>query len=201
VKKPALWLALTLFLLTVCLMIYRVIGLGSPLIPAVSGQTWQIAIDAYIHTTGRETTVALGLPTERADQILIEEKLSLGDMSVTIHREGRDRIGVWSETGSAGNERLVAYKALLHLRPGRALPSDRPVADLDPASAVSEARVLAEVLVAGWKTLPADEKIRAIGATARGRWGHPPPGADDLRKGRRRHCWPFSEPRAFRLGP
>ena len=181
-KKPAVWLAFALFLFTACLLIYRIVGLGYPLIPAISGQTWQLAIDAYIHTDGPETKVALGLPIDRQDQILIEEKLSLGDMNVTIHREGQDRIGIWSETGTAAEERLVAYRALIHLRPRRALAVDRPVLGAYPTSVKGEAQILAELLVAGWKDLPPHGKIQAIVATAKGRWVHPPPSDAELRK-------------------
>ena len=49
-KKPAAWLAFFLFLFTGALLVYRVLVLGYPLLPAAPGQTWAVSIDLYVET-------------------------------------------------------------------------------------------------------------------------------------------------------
>jgi hypothetical protein len=47
-KRPALWLALLLFLLTAALLFYRIAWLEYPLFPTAPGKTWQLTINAHV---------------------------------------------------------------------------------------------------------------------------------------------------------
>jgi hypothetical protein len=179
-KRPALWLSLALILFSAGFLTYRIFGLGYPAIPTVPGQTWQFSIDASIQPKEPETRLFLGLPSERTGRIIIEEKISSRGMNLSILSQGETRLGIWSQTGM-GEETVVTYKALIHLRPKRSIrPLPRPFGET-PASIPEEGKGLARKLIAGWKDRPLPEKIRAIAETISGRWIHPPPSNDDLR--------------------
>jgi hypothetical protein len=55
-KRPALWLALSLFLLTAAFLSYRIVWLGYPVFPTAPGKTWQLTINARVMA---ETTSAV----------------------------------------------------------------------------------------------------------------------------------------------
>jgi hypothetical protein len=179
-KRPALWLALCLFLLSVGLLAYRILGLGYPVVPTVAGQTWQLSIDAWIRPRGAETHLILALPSEQTGRIIIKENFSSREMNLTILQQGQTRLGLWTQSGMA-KETAVTYNALIHFRPKAPTRSTPPSLGDFPASAPEEGKVLARTLVTRWQGLSPREKIRAIGETLLGRWIQHPPADEDLR--------------------
>ena len=179
-KRSALWLSLLLFLFSVGFLTYRILGLGYPSIPTVPGQTWRFSIDASIRPKGAETLLALALPFEQPGRIIIEERVFSRQMTLTIVKQGENRLGILSEFGME-EETPVTYTAIIHMRPKRPIRSIRPSLGDFPASVPEEGKALARKLVAGWKDLPPPEKIRAIAETISGQWIHSPPAEGDLR--------------------
>ncbi len=181
-KKPAAWLAFFLFVITGALLLYRVFVLGYPLLPAARGQTWAISIDLYVEAGEEGAKVALGLPLEQSGRMVIEERISAGAQSIDIHREGPNRIGIWSVPGKQG-EKVVNFRTTVHVRPWRVGREAGPPPRSEPLPKGGEEQALAERLVSGWKNLPSPLRIKAIAATATGRWIDPPPGNSEI------HAW------------
>ena len=178
-KKPAAWLAFSLFVITGALLFYRVLILGYPLLPAARGQTWAVSIDLSVKAEEEGAKVALGLPVEQTGRMVLEERISAGAQSIDIHREGPNRIGIWSVPGKQ-EERLVNFLTIIHVRPGRVGKDGGPFHRSEPPPGGGEEQALAERLVAGWKNLPPAIRIKAIAATTTGRWTDPPPGNSEI---------------------
>jgi hypothetical protein len=81
VKRPAVWLALALLLLTAALLTYRIVWLGYPVFPTAPGRTWQLLIDAHIKGGSGETTLALAVPNEMSGRMLVEERVISGALT------------------------------------------------------------------------------------------------------------------------
>jgi len=96
-KKPALWLALFLFLSSGTLLFYRALFPGYPLLPTAAGQTWAISIDLYVETGTDGAKVALAIPGEQADLMVVAEKISVG------HRAS---ISTWRDPIGSGHGRF-----------------------------------------------------------------------------------------------
>jgi hypothetical protein len=173
-RKPALWLALGLLCLSACFVFYRIVRLGSPLIPTAPGQTWELSLNVHVKSGGGETRVALGLPAEIPNRMVVEEKISPGAQSVNIFREGPNRIGVWSFPGGHQDE-LISYRTLIHLRARSGEKERAPDMGSYPPQVGPEEQGLAVRLVSGWKRLSPPMRIKAIAATASGKWVDPPP--------------------------
>jgi len=178
-KKPATWLAFSLFIITGLLLFYRIFNLGYPLLPAAPGQTWAISIDLYLETGKEGARVALGLPVEQSGRMVVEEKISAGAQNIDIHRDGPNRIGIWGIPGTQG-ESLVNFKTTVHVSPGRVDKNERPSPRSEPPPGGREEQDLAEQLVGGWKNLPVPLRIKAIAATTAGKWVDPPPGNPEI---------------------
>jgi len=172
-KKPALWLALFLFLFAGALLFYRVLFLGYPLLPTAPGQTWAISIDLYVETGTEGAKVALGLPAEQAGLMVVEEKISAGAQSLDIHLEGPNRIGIWSVPGNR-EKTLVNFQTAVYVKRGRLGGDTTPPSRIAPPAEGGEEEALAKRLVAGWRNLPPPARLRAVAATASGRWADPP---------------------------
>ena len=96
VKRPAVWLALALLLLTSSFLTYRMIWLGYPVFPTAPGRTWQLSFSARVKANKEEIKVTLGLPSEHAGRMLLEERITSGTLGFSLLREGPNRLGVWS---------------------------------------------------------------------------------------------------------
>jgi hypothetical protein len=178
-KRPALWLALFLFLLTAATLTYRIWGLGYPAFPTAPGKTWQLAIQAHLVAGEGEAKVHLGLPTENPGRMVVEERFSSGSLMAGLQREGPNRVGIWSgPLESEGQE--IAYRATILVRPGRVGREQAPRVDPDPGRMTQEEAALAKRLAGRWKALPPSDRIRAVAGTARGEWKSPPPQMKDL---------------------
>ncbi len=182
-KRSAFLLALGLFLLTGCLLLYRIVWLGYPLWPTAPGHVWQLMIQAHIQGQENEVTLEIGLPAEYAGRMLVEERITSGDLHFALLRKGLDRVGVWSGSpGQDGEE--ITYRTNIVIRPQRALKAQPPVLGrfLPPAEKDTEA--LLERLARGWKNLAPERRIRAAAASVRGEWGPRPPAEEDRRQWR-----------------
>ena len=51
-KRPALWLAVAFFLVSFCLIGYRVIRLGYPLLPTSPVKVWSLTMEIVFEPTG-----------------------------------------------------------------------------------------------------------------------------------------------------
>ena len=178
-KRPALWLALSLFLLTAATVTYRIGGLGYPVFPTAPGKTWQLAIHVHLVAGEGEAKVLLGLPTENPGRMVMEEKFSSGTLMTSLQREGPNRFGTWSgPLQTEGQD--IAYRATILVRPGRAARQLPPKAEAGLDRYAREEAALAKRLAGRWKGLPVADRMRAVAATARGEWKSPPPEMKDL---------------------
>jgi hypothetical protein len=116
---------------------------------------------------------------EQTGRMVVEERISAGAQNIDIHREGPNRIGIWSVPGKQ-EERLVNFKTTIHVRPGRVGKDGGPPPRSEPPPNGGEEQALAERLVAGWRNLPPPLRIKAIAATTTGRWTDPPPGNSEI---------------------
>jgi hypothetical protein len=178
-KRPALWLALFLFLLTAALLFYRIVWLEYPVFPTAPGRTWQLTINTRVMSETGEARVLLGLPTENPGRMVVEERISSGSLSMSLTWEGPNRVGIWSGLVGLEGEEIV-YRATILIRPRKAPPEQPPGIALYPDRFTREEIALAERLAGRWKGLPPTDLIRAIAATAKGEWKNPPPGMKDL---------------------
>ena len=179
-KKPAAWLAFSLFVFTGALLVYRVLVLGYPLLPAAPGQTWVVSIDLHVEAGPEGAKVALGVPAEQTGLMVVEEKISAGAKSLDIHLEGPNRIGIWSVPGNQ-EKTLVNFQTAVHVKRGRLGPDTTPPSRSAPPAEGGEEEALAKRLVAGWRNLPPPARLRAVAATASGRWADPPPENQEIR--------------------
>ncbi len=179
-KRSALWLSLFLILFSVGLLTYRVLHLGYPVVPTVSGETWRLSIDASIRPDGTETRLVLALPFEYLGWSTIEETFFSGEMNLSILRQGETRLGILSQSGME-EETTVTYTALIHSRRNRENRSIPPSRGEFPTWVPEEGKALAGKLVVAWKDLPPPEKIRAIARTLSGQWLHSSPAEEDVR--------------------
>ncbi len=180
-KRPALFLALALFLLAGCLLFYRIVWLGYPFLPTAPGQVWQLLINAHVRGEENEIHLEIALPSEHAGRMLMEERITSGNLHFALLRKGPNRVGVWSGTpGQDGEE--VAYRTNIIIRPQRTPKAQPPVLGKSLPPAGKDAEALVERLAARWRNLPSDRRIRAVAATVRGEWGPQAPDEEDLRK-------------------
>jgi len=179
-KRSALWLSLLLILFSLGLVTYRILRLGHPIIPTVSGETWRLSVDASIRPDGSETRLILALPFEYVGWSTIEEKVFSGEMSLSILRQGETRLGILSQSGMQ-EETTVTYTALIHSHPNRQNRSIPPSRGEFPAWVPEDGKVLARKLVVAWKDLSPPEKIRAIARTLSRQWAYPQPVEGDIR--------------------
>ena len=94
-KRPVFLIAFALFLLPSLLIVYRVVWVGYPLLPAASGKIWQLVVDAHLESTSSETKVEIALPLIRPEYVITEERIFSGNYAFNIFSEGPNRIGVW----------------------------------------------------------------------------------------------------------
>jgi len=140
VKRPAAMLALTLLLLTACLLAYRIVWLGYPIFPTAPGRTWQLLIDAHVKGGKGETILTLALPSEQAGRMLIEEKVTSATMNFSLFQKGPNRIGTWSGSIGPGEEE-INYRAIILFRPGRSSKTDHPTAEKIPPGMEKEEQI------------------------------------------------------------
>ena len=181
-KRPAVLLAFLLFLLAGGMLFYRIVWLGYPLFPTAPGQVWQLLINAHAKGEENEINLEIGLPSEHDGRMLIEERITSGNLNFALLRKGLDRVGVWA--GSPGKEgEEVAYRATIIIRPQRTLKAQPPVLGGSPPPVEKDEEALAGRLAERFNKLAPGPRIRAVAATVRDEWGPPrPPAEEDLKK-------------------
>lgn len=178
-KRPAAWLAAVLLLFTIALLAYRIMSLGYPLFPTAPGRTWQLRINAHLVPGDGALRFTLGLPTEYAGRMVVEERVTSGSLHFTLFREGNNRVGVWSGPLEMEGEE-VSYRATILIRSWR--PTRVHSSGLEPYSSAFDTGelALAERLAVRWKELPLPERFRAAALTAGGEWRTSPPSLADV---------------------
>jgi len=183
-KRPALWLAVVLFLVSFSLIGYRVLRLGYPLLPTPSVKAWGLSMEIVFEPTGKdgkEMEIKAGLPESRPGQTVIELKDLSGSLQFNILPEGLNQIGVWS--GNPEEGRAISYRATALLNPKRLSKPKPPGPESFPAIMGDESeQILARRLVERYASLKALEKLKAIAATAKGIWQKPLPDENDLKQ-------------------
>jgi hypothetical protein len=179
VKRPAVVLSLALFLLTACLLIYRIVRLGYPILPTDPGRTWQLLIDAHVKGGNGETALSLALPSEQAGRMLIEEKVKSGALNFSLFQKGPNRIGTWSGSIDSGEEE-INYRAIILSRPGRSFKVDPPTAEKIPPRIEKEEKAIADRLSKTLRPLTPLARIKAVSEAIEGKWGQFTPKDQDL---------------------
>lgn len=172
-------LALALFLLTVFLLAYRILGLGYPIVPTAPGRTWQLLIDAHVTGSAEETMLTLALPNEQPGRRLIEEKITSGAMNFNLFQRGPDRTGTWSGSIGAG-EKEINYRAVILFHPGYASYTDPPTIERVPPKIKREEQSLVERLAKNWRQLAPTARFQAIMGMIEGKSIQPFPNDRDF---------------------
>lgn len=178
-KRPAVLLAIALLLLSTCLVVYRIVSLGYPLLPTATGRTWQLQIDTHFEGGSGETTLELALPHEHVGQALIEEKVTSGALDFNILWNGNNRVGTWS--GRIGpKEEEVVYHAIILSQSNRPLETTPPPSQKMPSKLDKKEQALADRLAGSWRTLRPQSRIKAVIAAVEGKFGQPQPPDQDV---------------------
>ena len=183
-KRPGLWLAAVLFLVSFSLIGYRVFRLGYPLLPTSPPKAWGLAMEIFFEPAEgneKELEIRAGLPESRPRQTVIEQRDQSGSLQFNLMPEGLNQIGVWSGTPEA--ERVLSYRATVLLNPKRVANPKPPGPESFPAIvADASEQILARRLIERYASLKAPKKLRTIGATAKGIWREPRPVDSDLKQ-------------------
>ena len=178
-KRPGVAPAAALFILTCILILYRIVWLGYPVLPAVKGQAWQLLVSVYV-APGEEGSVrlSLALPREHTGYMIAEERFLSGAYALDTMTEGPNRFGVWSaESIDAPQE--ISYRATIHSRPPRGVAVQSPLLSPFPDVMNPKEQALAEAAAATWQDLAPTPRFKAVvEALKSARSGSQP--ADDL---------------------
>jgi hypothetical protein len=180
VKRPVAFLVLGLFLLTALVILYRVVRLGYPVLPTAPGQAWLLSAHAHVKPDRGSISLSMGFPSEYANRVILEERVSSEGLNFNIIDEGRNRFGVWSGDGVPTTEELVTYRATILLRHRRFAGKGPEAAGRVSLSVGSAEAAFARRLVSRWSTLAPQERIRNVAGTSAGRWPAPTPAQEDL---------------------
>ncbi|HTZ40979.1 MAG TPA: UUP1 family membrane protein [Syntrophales bacterium] len=177
-KRPAVLLAIALLLLSMCLVAYRIVSMGYPVLPTATGRTWQLQIDTHVTGGPGETILEVALPHEQAGQALIEEKVTSGALNFNILRSSKTRVGTWS--GPIGpKEEEIVYQATILIQANRPSETEPPSSQKTPSRMEKKEQAFAGRLAGYWRTLRAPARIKAVMAAIEGKWVQPiPPNPD-----------------------
>jgi len=172
-KRPAVWLALLLVLLSGSLVAYRIVVLHYPALPSSSGEAWNLTLEATVKgESGKELKVTLGLPEDGGQHLVTQERVESGLLEFALTKAGTQRFGIWTGT-AAEEEEFISYKAVI-------VPDPRPrQADLMPALQAYAPEFSADELalmgqLAGrWNRSPPVAKLNAVLAASQSNWGPP----------------------------
>ena len=179
-KRPALMLAVALFLFSFILISYRLIFLKYPVFPTAPGKSWQLSMDARVKAGEKEMTLMIGVPNSHPGQMVVEERINSGDLVFNLLREGSNQIGVWSGT-PGDKEQVIGYRATIHFSSRRDSKPKPPKLEPLPTDVGKEEIALAKQFVATWSELPPPARLRSVATTVTGGWGEPKPNDQDLR--------------------
>lgn len=176
-RRPVLFLAMALFLLTAALLFYRIGWLGYPVLPVAKGQVWQLLIQLHLAPEDEEQSVLLALPPEHTGNVVVEERVASDAYAFNIQRQGPNRLGIWSGAGENGPVE-ISYRALIHSRPRRSAIRQSPLLGPYPPAFGKEERRQAEEVVQKWKTLAPAARFQAVASMFRRERGDSPPNED-----------------------
>lgn len=181
-KRPALWLAVALFLVSFSLIGYRVYRLGYPLLPTFPAKAWGLTMEIFFEpagTNGKEIEIRAGVPQSRPGQTVIEQKDLSGSLRFNLLPEGLNQIGVWSGDPEGG--RVLSYRATFLLNPKRLAKPKPPGPESFPTIIADKSeQILARRLIERYASLKAPEKLKTLVATTKGIWREPRPDDNDL---------------------
>ncbi len=167
-KRPAAILALVLFALTISIVAYRILWLKYPVLPTIPGQVWQVSFEARIRPEKREAVIAIALPAEQAERVLIEERVTSDTLNFNLFPEGVNRIGLWSGT-SDKEVVIITYKGALLLRPTRFPASQNPTLSSNVPAITHEEEAFMERFSARLKTLDSQQRFKTVASVTGGR--------------------------------
>ncbi len=183
-KRPGSWLAISLFLIPLFLIGYRVLRLGYPLLPASPVKAYEFMMEIFFEPTegnGKEINIRAGLPESRSGQTIIEQRDLSGSLQFNLIPEGLNQIGIWS--GDPERGRSLSYRATILINPKRVRKPKPPGPESFPNIIVDKSEeYLARRLVERYASFKPPEKLKAILSATKGIWGEPPPNEDDLRE-------------------
>jgi hypothetical protein len=184
VKRPALWLAVALFVVSFSLVGYRVLRLGYPLLPTSPENAWRLSMEVFFEPPGKdgkEMEIRAGLPQSRPGEAVIGQGDLSGSLQFNLLADGLNQIGVWS--GDPEEGRVLSYYATVLLNSKRLAKPKPPGRESFPAIIADQSeQILAKRLVERYAPLKAPEKLKAIAATAKGVWREPSPDENDLKQ-------------------
>jgi hypothetical protein len=179
-RRPAVVLAEGLLLLSFAFISYRILWLEYPVFPTAPGKAWQLNMEAHIKADQKEMSVMIGLPHTDAGRIVVEERITSGQLTFNLLREGPNQIGIWS--GDVGpQEEVITYRATIHMAHHHSSKAKPPKLEPYPAGIGEVEQALAKRLVKNWSQLPPPIRLRRVAAAVAGIWGTPPPDDQDLR--------------------
>ena len=71
-------------------------------------------MEAHIKADQKEISVMIGLPYSHAGQIVVEERITSGELNFNLLREGPNQIGIWSGDVGPGEE-VIRYRATIYM--------------------------------------------------------------------------------------
>ncbi len=172
-KRPALWLALALVLLSASLISYRIVVLHYPPLPSASGDAWNLTLEATLKgDPGKELKVTLGLPEDGGQYLVTQERVESGLLEFELSKSGTQRFGIWSGAAAEDDE-FISYKAVIVPDPRPRLAETIPALSAYPAEFDAAELALLNALSARWNRLPSNAKLNAVMTASQNSWGTP----------------------------
>ena len=179
-RRSVTLLVLGLFILAALTIFYRVVWLGYPVLPTAPGDAWQLSVHAHAKPDKGNVSVAIGIPSEYANRVVLEERVASGILNFNIFTEDRNRFGVWSGKDVSPGEELITYRATILLRHRRFARVGPEATDVQPLPISKTEQDVTRRLVSRWSKLAPLETIRAVAGTAAAVWKGPVPTKEDL---------------------
>ena len=120
-----------------------------------------------------------GLTSAQKGQLVVDEHIHPGTLSVNLLRDGPNQIGVWSGLISPKGE-VIGYSSTIQVQPRRLLKTKPPKPGPYPKHIGETEQKLATRFVEKWDSLPPTDRLRRIAAALNGFWGTPLPNAQEL---------------------
>jgi hypothetical protein len=161
-------LIVTLIVLPLALVAYRIISFGDTVLPMPTEKVWRVVMETHLSAERGEISAKISLPSRRQGIIVLDEKMTEGPLDFNLVTEGLNRYGVWS--GRAGAEEVpISYSSTFVIRPRR-FTAERPrTPGFLPEGVSTEEQALADRLVSNMKQLPPLSMLEMIAQAAAGR--------------------------------
>jgi hypothetical protein len=173
VRYRAAVLAALLLLLPSALIVYRVVSLGYPFFPTPHERAWEISMEGLARSDSGRVAVTTGLPHPYGERVVFEEKITGGELNVSLIHESLNRFGVWSGAVGPQGER-ISYRATVVVRPQQRKKEERHLVEPYPESFTKSDRQFVERLARRWQGLEPQVRLRAALSTIAGNREHLP---------------------------